>query len=89
MPQKHHDLKERQVAMRPNARPVPAARKALETINRQSPSKSQVLVRLIQVCEQMRDYTAAAGYLRRALRVAGNDQELETKRQHYQKLGFW
>lgn len=39
----------------------PAAREALEIINRKSPSKPQVLIRLIQVCEQMRDYPAAVG----------------------------
>ena len=67
----------------------PAAREALENINRKAPSKSHVLIRLIQVCEQMRDYTAAAGYLRHALRIARNSPELEAKLQRYQELGLW
>lgn len=67
----------------------PAAREALETINRKCPSKSQVLTRLIQVCEQMRDYPAAVGYLKHALRITNSPVELEAKRQRYQGLGFW
>lgn len=67
----------------------PAAREALETINRRSPSKPQVLIRLIQVCEQMRDYPAAVGYLKHALRVTKDSKELEAKRQRYQDLGLW
>lgn len=65
------------------------ARKALEAINRKSPSKPQVLARLIQVCEQMRDYPAAVGYLKHALRVLKTSAELEAKRQRYQDLGLW
>ena len=67
----------------------PSARTALENINRQSQSKPQVLTRLIQVCEQMRDYPAAAGYLRHALRIIKNSPELDAKRQRYQELGIW
>lgn len=66
-----------------------AAREALEAINRKSPSKAQVLIRLIQVCEQMRDYPAAVGYLKHALRVNKDSMELEAKRQRYQALGLW
>lgn len=65
------------------------AREALEVINRKCPSKPQFLIRLIQVCEQMRDYSAAAGYLNNALRVITNSPELEAKRQQYQKFGLW
>ena len=65
------------------------AREALEAINRKSPGKPQVMIRLIQVCEQMRDYPAAAGYLKHALRVARNSPELDLKRQRYQDLGLW
>jgi serine/threonine protein kinase len=65
------------------------ARETLESINRRSPSKPHVLFKLIQVCEQMRDYTAAAGYLRRTLRIVGDFPELEVKRQQYQDLGLW
>ncbi len=67
----------------------PAARETLETINRKSPSKPQVLIRLIQVCEQMRDYSAAVGYLKHALRVTREAVELEAKRERYQELGLW
>ena len=66
-----------------------AARKALEAINRKSPSKPHVLVRLIQVCEQMRDYAAAAGYLRHVLRLVKSSPELDLKQQRYQALGLW
>jgi len=67
-----------------------AARVALEKINRKSPSKAQVLTRLIQVCEQMRDYSAAVGYLRRhTLRVARDVPELESKLLRYQEMGLW
>ena len=66
-----------------------AAREALETLNRKSPSKPHVLVRLIQVCEQMRDYPAAIGYLKHALRVSRDAAELLAKRQRYQELGLW
>jgi serine/threonine-protein kinase len=66
-----------------------AARETLEKINRALPSKPPVLARLIQVCEQMRDYSAAAGYLRHALRITQDTPELKSKRQHYQELGLW
>ncbi|MBH3400078.1 protein kinase [Pseudomonas fluorescens] len=66
-----------------------AARKALEAINRKSPSKPHVLVRLIQVCEQMRDYAAAAGYLRHVLKLVKSSPELDLKQQRYQALGLW
>jgi serine/threonine-protein kinase len=65
-----------------------AAREILEKINRVSPSKPQVLSRLIQVCEQMRDYTAAAGYLRHTLRIVQDSPELNAKRQRYQEMGL-
>jgi serine/threonine-protein kinase len=65
------------------------AREALESVNRKSPNKVQVLVRLIQVCEQMRDYSAAVGYLKHALRTNNESKELDTKRKRYQELGLW
>jgi len=64
------------------------ARDALEAINRKSPGMPQVLLRLIQVCEQMRDYPAAAGYLKRALRIVHESAGLEAKRQRYEELGL-
>lgn len=67
----------------------PEAREALEAINRKCPGKPQVLIRLIQVCEQMRDYSAAVGYLKHALRVTNNSMDFEVKRQRYQALGLW
>ncbi|RII75049.1 serine/threonine protein kinase [Pseudomonas monteilii] len=65
------------------------AREALERINRKCPSKPHVLIRLIQVCEQARDYPAAVGYLKHALRISNNSVELVAKRQRYQGLGLW
>lgn len=65
-----------------------SARTELESINRKSPSKPQVLARLIQVCEQMRDYPAAVGYLRHALRIFKSSPELDAKKQRYQDLGL-
>ena len=67
----------------------PLAREVLERINRATPSKPQVLLRLIQVCEQMRDYPAAVGYLRHALRIMRDTPELEAKRERYRTLGIW
>lgn len=65
------------------------ARLVLESINRKSPSRPHVLVRLIQVCEQLRDYNAAVGYLKHTLRIVSNSEDLEAKRERYQALGFW
>lgn len=65
------------------------ARESLESINRKSPSKPQIIIRLIQVCEQMRDYSAAVGYLKHALRLINDSAELEEKRIRYQSLGLW
>ncbi|MFA6922608.1 MAG: hypothetical protein WC216_12260, partial [Gallionella sp.] len=65
------------------------ARNILEKIDRAIPNKPYVLTRLIQVCEQMRDYPAAAGYLRHALRIFPNIPEFLTKRDYYQQIGLW
>ncbi|MBP2697048.1 protein kinase domain-containing protein [Pseudomonas aeruginosa] len=65
------------------------AREALERINRKCPSRPRILIRLIQVCEQMRDYPAAVGYLKHALRITNNSAELMAKRHRYQGLGLW
>lgn len=67
----------------------PAARSALERINRATPSRPEVLTRLVQVCEQMRDYPAAVGYLKHALRVSKGSTELETKRSLYESIRKW
>jgi serine/threonine-protein kinase len=66
-----------------------AARSALERINRATPSRPEVLARLVQVCEQMRDFKAAQGYLKHALRVADDWPGLGAKRARYQNLGIW
>jgi serine/threonine-protein kinase len=60
----------------------------LERINRTTPSRPEVLARLVQVCEQMRDYPAAVGYLKHALRVSKGSIELEAKRSLYGKRGL-
>lgn len=67
----------------------PSARATLEALNRESPGRLHVLFRLIQVCEQMRDYSAAVGYLKHTLRVTQDSPELVAKRQRYQELGLW
>ncbi|MGY7762918.1 hypothetical protein L1Q43_10145, partial [Klebsiella pneumoniae] len=48
-----------------------------------APSLSQ----LILVCEQMRDYSGAAAYLKAALRVAPLDNSMKEKKELYAKLG--
>ena len=65
------------------------ARVLLEEINRVSPARLSVLTRLIQACEQMRDYSAAVGFLRRALRIAPDSEELLKKRSFYEGVGLW
>ena len=65
------------------------ARRTLEALNREQPGKPQVLSRLVQVCEQLRDYGAAAGYLRAALRIVKDSPALLGKRERYQQLGIW
>jgi len=65
------------------------ARSKLETINRQNPMTSMVLKRLVLVCEQGRDYEAASGYLRVALKVSRDDEKLLRKKQQYEMLGVW
>ncbi|MFP4063842.1 MAG: tetratricopeptide repeat protein [Halochromatium sp.] len=49
----------------------------------------EVVLRLIQVCEQQRDYGSAAGYLRAALRRLPEHAALAEKRARYQALGAW
>lgn len=65
------------------------ARAKLEVINKRNPMTEQVLKRLILVCEQARDYDAASGYLRVALKVSRNDEKLMRKRAQYENLGVW
>ncbi len=65
------------------------ARTKLEALNLQYPMTAVVLRRLVLVCEQERDYEAAAGFLRVALKVVKDDDELIRKRQQYENLGVW
>ncbi len=65
------------------------ARTLLDDLNRQYPRNPDVLRRLIQVCEQQRDYQASAGFLRVALTVSPDDERLLAKRQRYEALGAW
>ena len=65
------------------------ARDKLEIINRKNPMSTIVLKRLVLVCEQDRDYEAAAGYLRAVLKINRDDEKLLRKRQQYESLGMW
>lgn len=65
------------------------ARTKLEGLNRQYPMTVNVLQRLVLVCEQGRDYEAAAGFLRVALKIVKDDDKLIRKRQQYENLGVW
>ncbi|MFP1482760.1 hypothetical protein ACLB1S_03590 [Escherichia coli] len=63
------------------------ARVLLEKIKETTPMKFHVLSQLILVCEQMRDYSGAAAYLKAALRVAPLDNSMKEKKELYAKLG--
>jgi serine/threonine-protein kinase len=65
------------------------ARDVLEKINQAAPGQVRVLRRLVQVCEQLRDYDAASGYLRAVLRFVRNNEQLNAKRTRYESLGVW
>lgn len=65
------------------------ARKKLEILNQEQPGQVRTLRRLLMVCEQMRDYQAAAGYLRVLIRSNRSDQQLIAKRELYMGLGVW
>lgn len=65
----------------------PEARELLEQVNQVTPMKLHVLSQLVLVCEQMRDYSGAAAYLKAALRVAPMDSSMKEKKELYGKLG--
>jgi len=65
------------------------AKDVLEAMNKKYMGRIQILKRLIQVCEQLRDYEGASGYLRTALRFVKNDDKLNEKRVQYEALGLW
>lgn len=66
----------------------PEARALLERVNQESPMNSMVIRQLVQVCEQIRDYSAAGAYLRVALRLSSNDETLQKKKELYEKMGI-
>ncbi|RLA54491.1 MAG: serine/threonine protein kinase [Gammaproteobacteria bacterium] len=65
------------------------AREKLQQLNKMYPMTAPVLRRLVLVCEQDRDYDAAAGFLRVALKIVRDDEKLLRKRQQYENLGVW
>ncbi|MBB1445275.1 serine/threonine-protein kinase [Pseudoalteromonas sp. SG43-3] len=65
------------------------AKKELEKLNRVYPRQQSILKRLLQVCEQLRDYNTSAGYLRVLLKIVKSDEKLNQKRQQYERLGVW
>ncbi len=65
------------------------AKQKLESLNRNHPGNMQILLRLIQACEQLRDYKSAAGYLRAALKNSAHDENLREKKLYYERLGVW
>ncbi|WP_049069576.1 serine/threonine-protein kinase [Klebsiella michiganensis] len=65
----------------------PEARALLEKVNQETPMKFNVLSQLVLVCEQMRDYSGAAAYLKAALRVVPQDTALRNKKELYVRLG--
>lgn len=64
------------------------ARTLLERVNRSSPMRLSVLTQLVLVCEQMRDYSAASGYLKAAMRIDKNASELNRKYNLYRQIGL-
>ncbi|MFT6906674.1 MAG: serine/threonine protein kinase [Oleiphilaceae bacterium] len=64
------------------------AKVELEKLNRAYPRQKNILMRLLQVCEQLRDYNTSAGYLRVLLKLVKSDEKLNQKRQQYERLGI-
>lgn len=65
------------------------AKVELEKLNRVYPRQQYILTRLLQVCEQLRDYNTSAGYLRVLLKLVKSDEKLNQKRLQYERLGIW
>ncbi len=63
------------------------ARQLLEEVNQDTPMKFHVLSQLVLVCEQMRDYSGAAAYLKAACRLSPMDSGMKEKKDLYAKLG--
>ncbi|KYQ80671.1 protein kinase [Acinetobacter lactucae] len=64
------------------------ARDLLECLNEREPRQIKIVKQLIQVCEQLRDYSSVIGYLKLALRLRPNDSSLLEKKDFYQRLSF-
>ncbi len=65
------------------------ARRQLMVLNKEYPMNPQVLRRLVQVCDQLRNYDGAAGFLRVALKLTPDDDRLIKRRRQYELLGVW
>jgi len=65
------------------------AKHKLIALNRDYPGNPNILKRLVQVSEQLRDYDSASGFLRALLRLCREDEGLQKKRAHYESLGVW
>jgi serine/threonine protein kinase len=65
------------------------AKVELEKLNRAYPRQQYILMRLLQVCEQLRDYNTSSGYLRALLKLVKSDEKLNQKRLQYERLGVW
>ena len=65
------------------------ARSILVELNKEKPMTPKVLRRLVQVCEQLREYETASGYLRALCRICDEDANLALKRAQYEALGVW
>jgi len=65
------------------------AKKQLVLLNQENPKNPNILRKLVQVSEQLRDYSSASGYLRVLLKICGTDENLSQKRQQYEMLGVW
>lgn len=64
------------------------ARDLLEYLNERKPRQIKIVKQLIQVCEQLRDYSSVIGYLKLALRLRPNDSSLLEKKDFYQRINF-
>lgn len=65
------------------------ARQEIEELNSAFLGRHRILSRLIQLCEQLRDYSASPGYLRVLLKVVKSGEKLLQKRAQYERLSVW
>ena len=59
----------------------------LLALNRSYPQRSSILRRLILVCEQMRDFSKAAAFLRHYLKLSPDDKWALRKNEQYKSIG--